>query len=253
MYFCTKLFLMQMQNTQNSGIDSILKNAFRYWNSTLVYQLLFSLIYFSIFMMITLVVGQKYGIIDQHFAIFQKAQGNFAMMQKDLQALQASSSFMSFSWYILGAIVFLYPLNIGFFQMYRKIDLKEKVTVLDLFAGYIGSNFIKFISFYLFWFIIYGYAMQTLVLGVVWVLITLFSAPLMFFMNKTILESIAINFKILKTNFIAVFVCTIVAILFKYVGILLFFVGFLFTFPFWNAMIYAMYQTFFSEKEEIKK
>lgn len=238
-----------MQNTSKPGIDIILKDAFRYWNSTLLFQIIFSLIYFSIFIIVFFTIGEKYGIIEQYISISKKAQGNYSMLQNEIQALQATSSFMMFSWWILGTLIFLYPLNIGFYQIYRKIDVKEDVGLHDLFAGYKGVNFIKFISFYLFWFIIYSYTISTFVLAIVWVFITIFSAPLMFFMNKTILETISLNFKVLKMFFVEITVCVIIAFLFKYAGLMVFLVGFIFTFPFWNAMIYSMYQKFFTEKE----
>jgi len=48
--------------------------------------------------------------------------------------------------------------------------------------------------------------------------------------------------------FVEIMVCVIVAFLFKYLGFALFLIGGLFTFPFWNAMIYSLYKTVFSEK-----
>jgi hypothetical protein len=89
---------------------------------------------------------------------------------------------------------------------------------------------------------------QTIILPFVWVMITLFVAPLMFFQNKTIFEGIALNWKALKLYFIEILVCVIVAFLFKYIGFTLFLVGGLLTLPFWNAMIHSLYKTIFDEK-----
>jgi hypothetical protein len=62
----------------------------------------------------------------------------------------------------------LSTLNVGFYKIYRKLDLKEKPQMNDLFAGYLGFDFFKFFGFYLFWMIIFTYANSLLILGIVW-------------------------------------------------------------------------------------
>ncbi|CEJ67744.1 hypothetical protein BN1195_00020 [Chryseobacterium oranimense G311] len=162
--------------------------------------------------------------------------------------IQANPGFQYFSWAIIGTSVFLYPLNLGFYQIYRKIDLNEKLELGDLLAGYNGINFFKYIGYYIFWLFVYIYTFQTIILAVIWIFVTILVAPLMFFNNKRIFEAIPLNLQALRTYFLEIFVCVIVAVIFKYVGFALFFVGGLFTFPFWNAMIYSLYKTIFSEK-----
>ena len=117
----------------------------------------------------------------------------------------------------------------------------------DLFAGYIGFDFFKFLGFYLFWIIVFTYANAFLVLGLVWVFITLFSIPLMFFMDVKTFEGVVLTVKALRKNFGIIVTGMLIATIFSLSGILLFGVGFLFTFPFWNAMIYALYQHIYKE------
>lgn len=95
---------------------------------------------------------------------------------------------------------------------------------------------------------VYRLTIPTLFLAVLWVMITVFVAPLMFFSNKRIFEAISLNIQALRKYFLEILVCVIVAVFFRYIGFTLFFVGGLFTFPFWNAMIYSLYKTIFSEK-----
>lgn len=128
------------------------------------------------------------------------------------------------------------------------MDIGEKPELSDLFAGYNGLNFFRYISYYIFWYFIYRFTFPTIILAVVWVCITMFVAPMMFFMNKTIFESLSLSFKALKVYFLEIIVCAMVAVIFKYIGFALFLVGGLFTFPFWNAIIYSLYKTIFSEK-----
>lgn len=240
---------MENKYPQKPGLDFILKQAFFYWNKTLIFQLMFSVLYFGIFFTSMFFFAEKFGVLEQQQQLIEAYQnGMDAYLAKAAELGQTDNS-RYFSYALLGTLVFLYPLNLGFFQIFRKIDLKEKIEISDLLAGYNGTNFFRYISYGLFWFLIYAMIFNTLILPVIWVCITIFVAPMMFFMNRTIFESISLNFKALKMYFLEIFVCVMVAVIFKYIGFTLFFVGGLFTFPFWNAMIYSLYKTIFSEKE----
>lgn len=241
---------MEQQNGQKPGLDIILKQAFYYWKSTILFQLVFSVIYFSIFFFVLSYTNMKYGIFDQYLAIYQENSTNITQFQTEIQKLSQSPEYESFYWYIIGTAVFLYPLNIGLLNIFRKKDLKEPIVLGDLFAGYRGVNFFKFASFYLFWIMTFSILGFTIILPFAWIFITFFSAPIMFFMNKSIFESISINFKAIKLFFIEILVGAIVAFLFRYSGMLLFFFGIMFTYPFANAMIYALYRNIFVEQKE---
>ncbi|WEK68712.1 MAG: hypothetical protein P0Y62_12730 [Candidatus Chryseobacterium colombiense] len=239
---------MQNKYPQKPGIDFILKQVFFYWNKTLVFQLMFSIMYFGIFMTVFFICNTKYEIISQMNEVSKYMQQGMKIYMEEFNKVIATENYQSFYLWMMGTSIFLYPLNIGFYQIYRKIDLNEKPELGDLFVGYSGLNFFKYVSFYIFWYCVFRFTAPTIILTVIWVMITLFAAPLMFFQNKTIFESIALNWKALKMYFIEIFVCVIVAFLFKYVGFAVFFIGGLFTFPFWNAMIYSLYKAVFSDK-----
>jgi len=85
-------------------------------------------------------------------------------------------------------------------------------------------------------------------LSPIWIIITIFVVPLMFFMNTPLLKSISYNLSALKVHFFPIIICLLVATLFKYLGFLFFGIGGLLTFPFTTAMIYALYSVVFSEK-----
>ena len=240
--------MMQSKYPQKPGIDFILKQAFFYWNKTLIFQLIFSILYFGIFLTVIFVADLKYDIINQYIETTKYAKDGAEIYASELAKLAATENFQMFSLAIIGTTIFLYPLNLGFYQIYRKIDLNEKLELGDLLVGYNGLNFFKYIGYYIFWFFIYRFTVPTVVLAIIWVAVTVFVAPLMFFTDKRIFEAISLNFKALKMYYVEILVCTIVAFLFKYLGFTLFLVGGLFTFPFWNAMIYSLYKSVFSEK-----
>ncbi|MHA6696739.1 hypothetical protein [Chryseobacterium sp. A301] len=231
---------------QKPGIESILKQAFSYWSRTLLYQVLFSLITFSVYIVVGYYFAVKYGIMDHYLSLSARLSESMESYQQGVQEMTLLPNFMTFYWIMIATAVFLYPLNLGFFKMYRKMDLGEKPALQDLFAGYQGINFFIFTSYFLFWILIYLYTIPTVILGFAWVLLTLFTAPLMFFMSRKLFETIPLNFKGLKRYPLEIFVCCIVALLFKYIGLFTI-VGAVFTYPFWNAMIYALYRRVFNE------
>ncbi|WP_294285323.1 hypothetical protein [uncultured Chryseobacterium sp.] len=239
---------MDSKYPQKPGLDFILKQAFFYWNKTLVFQLMFSIMYFGIFLTVLFMCDMKYGIMGEFNEVGKYMQDGMKAYVEQLNKLVATDNYQNFSLWIMGTTIFLYPLNLGFFQIYRKMDMGEKPELSDLFAGYNGLNFFRYVSYYIFWYFIYRFTFPTIILAVVWVCITLFVAPMMFFMNKTIFESLSLSFKAMKVYFLEIIVCVMVAVIFKYIGFALLFVGGLFTFPFWNAVIYSLYKTIFSEK-----
>lgn len=239
---------MEKKYPQKTGIDTVLKTAFGYWSSTLKFQVIFSLLYLSILFMVYYYFASKYGIIAQ-MQEASKSISDFSAYNAELMKISQAPEWYNLTLILMGTLVFLFPLNIGIFQIFRKFDLKEQLELADLFAGYRGINFFKYLSFFLFWFVIYTYTAPTIILGIIWVLITLFSAPLMFFMDKRFFETLQLNFKVLKNNLLEILVVVLVGFLFKYAGILLCGVGFLLTFPFMNAVIYTLYQKHFKEIE----
>ncbi|MCY0969682.1 hypothetical protein [Chryseobacterium wangxinyae] len=238
---------MQEKYPQKPGLDFILKQAFYYWNRTLLYQLMFSIIYFALFFSSIFFFADYFGIFEFNDELQIALQKGFNEYLQKSQELGKTENAVNFVYSVLGTIIFLYPLNLGFYQIFKMLDLKEPTELSDLFVGYRGLNFFRYMSYFIFWFFFYSLIAQTVILPVIWVIITLFVAPLMFFQNKTIFEGIALNWKALKMYFIEIFVCVIVAFLFKYIGFALFLVGGLLTFPFWNAMIYSLYKTIFEE------
>lgn len=245
---------MQQQYPHKAGIDFILKQAFSYWSKTFGLQLMFSIVYFGILMTVFFFLGIKYNIFAEMQTAYNDYQNvgksGLADFQTDMATILESEGFQYFILGLMAVRIFLYPLNLGFYQIYKKMDLKEEIRINDLFAGYIGINFFKFISFYIFWIFLYTIIGRTFILPVIWVMLTIFAAPLMFFENKRIIEIIAIGWKALKTNFLEIFVSVLVALIFCYAGLIVFFVGILFTFPFWNAMIYSLYKNILEQEKK---
>lgn len=240
---------MQSPYPQKAGIPFLINQAFSYWFKTLLFQILFSLIYFSIFLTVGYYFAAQYGILDSYLSLSEKLTQSLEVYQAGVREMMELPGFMTFYWIMIACAVFLFPLNFGLYYAYRKIDLGQKIVISDLFVGYQGIRFFAYISFYLFWLLIYQYAVATIFLGVVWVLITLFSAPLMFFVQKRFMETIPINFKALQRFPIEIIVCSFFALLFKYSGVITI-IGAIVTYPFWTAMIYVLYRKIFNEIKE---
>lgn len=240
---------MEKEYPQKVSIQEILKTAFSYWNRTLFYQMAFSLLYFSLFFLGYFYLFKYFGLWDQVSQNSDLLKTDFPAFNKKMEEVSKLPQTQSFLLGIFFLFALLNPLNVGFYKIYRKVDLKEKIGMNDLFAGYLGFDFFKFFGFYLFWMIVFSYANSLLLLGIVWIIITLFSVPLMFFMNVNTIEGIKLTVKGLKQDFTTILISVIIAALFSISGLLLFGFGFLFTFPFWHAMIYTLYQRFFKEND----
>ncbi|KIA90047.1 hypothetical protein [Kaistella jeonii] len=238
---------MENNDPRKSGIQQILKTAFWYWNKTLIYQLLYSLLYFSMFFLGYFYLFRYFGLWDEFAKYSDLVKTDIPAFNKKMEEIARLPQARNFGLAFFFLLALINPLNVGLYKIFRKIDLKEPVSMKDLFAGYLGFDFFKFFGFYLFWIIIFTYANALLVLGLVWVFITLFSIPLMFFMDVKTFEGIILTVKGLRKNFGMILIGMLIALLFSLSGFLLFGVGFLLTFPFWNAMIYALYQHIYKE------
>ncbi|MEC5394119.1 hypothetical protein [Bergeyella sp. RCAD1439] len=237
---------MQTNHSQGGGIGEILTQAFRYWSRTLFYQLFFTLIYGSILLLVVLYFSERLGIMAQYEALSLKMKQGMEAYMEGVKVLSKDPNYIRFNWIVLGTMVFLHPLNMGLLKIYRKMDEGERPELADLFAGYSGANFFIYLGFYLLWFMVYTNVLPTLFLGGLWVLATLFCAPLMFFMDKRLLEALKLSYKGVVRFPLEVLVCSFVAFAFKYFGVMTL-VGGLFTFPFWNAVIYALYRKIYNE------
>lgn len=237
---------MNTPSSNTTSIDKVLKNAFGYWKKTFLYQALYGFLYLSILFSVSLHFADYFGILDQYMNAIEASKQSGNIVQ-ELNKIAENENFLKFQGIQLATFSLLFPLQVGFFKMFRKIDLNEKFGMQDFLSGYTGINFFIYSSFYLFWYIIFGYAMSTVILGFVWIFITVFCVPLMFFENRRIFDSIGINLKILKQHFILIFVGLLVSFLFKiFIGITI--IGIPFIMAYGNAMVYAIYRAVYTEQ-----
>ncbi len=243
---------MEQDFSKNTSTEQVLKNAFGYWSKTLGYQFLYGLLYLSILMSVIFHFADTLGILEEYMKVIGKMQGGMVLTEEisqDIQKIALHPNFGKLQYIILATMVLLFPLQVGFFKMFRKIDLKEKFTIQDFLSGYTGVNFFIYASFYLFWYMTLQFALRLhLGFGIIWVLVTLFCVPLMFFQNKRIFGSIGMSFKVLKSDFGLVFLGVFVAFFFKLM-ISFTFIGIPFVIAFSNAMLYAIYQATLSKDE----
>ena len=238
---------MENIDARNSPLLSLLKTAFDYWKRTLMFQFVYSLLYFSLFMLGYFYLFQYFGLWEEFKNSSELVRTDLPAFNKKMEEISKLPQTRSFALTFFILLSLINPLNVSFYKIYRKLDLKEEVKMNDIFAGYLGFDFFKFFGFFLFWIIIFTYANALFLLGIVWIFITLFSIPLLFFMNVKTFEGIGLTIKVLRKNFSTCLICVLVAILFSVSGILLCGFGFLFTFPFWHAMIYTLYQNYYKE------
>lgn len=237
-----------MQNSPNKiDLMQIIREAVNYWLATLRYQVVFSIFYFSLLMILGTFAFNYFGLYNKVEAFSNLLMTDQEAFQKKSQELALTPEFQNFVTALIFIKALIFPLNIGLLQIYRNIDMKEEVTINDLFTGYMGQNFFRFLSYGIFANILYFIASSFFPLNFVWVLLSVFVSPLMLFANQGMLKAIQLNFKALQGNFVTIAVICLISIIFSYSGALFFGVGLAITFPFWNATIYVLYKTIFNE------
>ncbi|SDE50580.1 hypothetical protein [Riemerella columbipharyngis] len=232
-----------LKNYRKESMEAVIGNAFRYWYKTIFFQLIFSLIY-SIMLFIFISTAIKMLGLEETFHKFTLAvtkNSNPEAIAKKLERLLESQEVQYLMFFIIFIKALLYPLNIGFFRIYNNMDLGIRPRVSDLFEGFRGNNFPIFFGYYLFW-IVVSSLISYVNLGFVWVFFTFLISPILFFQKCGIIKAFKVNIQFLKIDFPMVLVGVLISLLFSYCGLLFFGIGLLLTFPFWNAMIYAVYK-----------
>lgn len=229
------------------SLDEIFKKAFFYWKSTLMFQFLVSALYFGI----TLYAGVQLTIYyfgDQMSFFTPELLAKPEVFFQKINQLLSTENGSYFQ--IITALIkaAMFPLNIGLFRIYTLIDENKTPRFSDLLDGYSGSNFFKFWGFAIFWNVVFQLGLSFLLPGILWVFITLFVSPLLYFTPMRMMEAINLSAKVAFANWSIILPCAILAFLFGYSGIFVFFIGFLFTYPFWNAIIYTLFKKYFNIK-----
>lgn len=241
---------MNQENLPKAKItlDEVINQSFKYWKATLSFQfvvtvLYFGIIFISLFQLVQYYFGDKLYIFTPELL---QDPIKFNLKIRELLATE-NGSYLQIVLSLLKASLF--PLFIGLFRVYTLIDEGKKPNLSEVLDGYKGSNFFKLWGYAIFWNVIFSFGNVILFhsrcfMGVSYC----FCRSVIIFTPMRMLEAINISAKVAWANWKIVLPCAIIAFLFSYSGFILFFVGFLFTYPFWNAIIYTLFKRFFSIK-----
>lgn len=239
-----------MNNSQpihKISLEEVFKKAFFYWKSTLFFQFVVTVLYFGI----TLYAGvqlSKYYFGDKMTQFTPELLSNTKEFLNRISQLMQSENGSYFQIALALIKAAMFPLNIGLFKIYTLIDEKKTPQFSDILEGYSGSNFFKFWGYAIFWGVVFQLGISFILPGVIWVFITLFVGPLLYFTPLRMMEAINLSAKVVFANWAVILPCAIVAFLFSYSGFMVFFFGFLLTYPFWNAIIYTLFKKYFNIK-----
>lgn len=226
---------------QKINLEQVIKDSFALWKSAMKYNVLFSLLHFGLLIAFTSGILIYTGILEKFMELYPSLLKNPEIFKQRLEALVQTPEFANYTLLTTICSGLVYPLHIGLLRIFYKMERKEEIFIGDLLEGYNGINFFKYASYYICWFIIYNYISQIFVgLGLLWVMLTLLIVPFMYFKGEPMGTAFVLNFQILKRNFLGIFSCVVVASLFNLLGVFVFLVGRLFTFPFWCAMVYIL-------------
>ena len=230
-------------NTQTRPeIGKVLTEAYQYWMRTLPYQLLFSVIYFSFIMFAGAYAFRYYGLFEEVNQFSQLMYTDFQAFIKKYEALMQTQNAIYFTMAVVVIKAVIFPLNIGFLKIYRKLDLGEPVVTSDLFAGFKGSNFFLFGIYAMFWNVINSYLLIFPPLCLLWIGLMLFVPGLVFYKGFNFLQAFKMSMSVFRQNIGLVLLASLAAIIISYCGVVIFFFGIFVSFPFWNAIIYVLYK-----------
>ncbi|RZJ45756.1 MAG: hypothetical protein EOO19_10900 [Chryseobacterium sp.] len=233
--------------TPKPEIGKLLTEAYEYWMRTIPFQFLFTVIYFSVTMFAGSYAFRYYGLFEE----IQKFQG---LISTDSQlfldkytALMQTENAILFLQVMMVVKAIIFPLNIGFLKIYRKLDLGEKLETGDLFAGFNGHYFFLFVIYSLVWSVINNFLS---IFTLIWIPMALFVPALIFFKGFNYFQAFKVSVQTFQRHIVLILIAVMVAILFSYCGVIMFFVGIFLTFPFWNAIIYVLYKHLIGDFEE---
>ncbi len=230
------------------SIEEVFKKAFFYWKSTLFFQFVVTVFYFGISLYAGVQLSLYYfGDKMNQFTpeLLVNTKGFFNKVNQLMQS--ENGSYFQIAISLIKAAMF--PLSIGLFKVYSLIDENKTPSFSDVLDGYSGTNFFKFWGFAIFWNVVFQLGISFLLApGVLWVLMTLFVGPLLYFTPMRMMEAINLSAKVAIANWSIILPCAMLAFLFGYSGIFVFLIGFFFTYPFWNAIIYTLFKKYFNIK-----
>lgn len=240
-----------MNENSSLSISAIVKKSLFYWSKTLKFQLLFSLIAISFYFVFIYVFLSKTGMLDY---VASLDPSDFSDKEFVAQytvhigtILQQNASFLAL--FVLLPFLLVFPLHIGMFQIFKKIDTEEKIQMSDLFVGYQGVAFFRYASYAFFWFsvnsllAVFQFTLLIYLAKLAWVALTLLVPAFLFFTNISTMQAISTSYQVVKKNVLLFISCALIAFLFRYAGFFVFVFGFLLTFPFWSAMSYALFRS----------
>lgn len=236
---------------QKISVSEVIAEALGLWRKAMKYNLLFSILYFGLLIFFTSVVMVYTGMYEKFAQLSNILAKNPEVFLKRAERLTQTPEFATYTLLITICSGLVYPLHIGLMNVLRKLTKNEEIIFNDLLDGYNGMNFFKYASYYICWTMIYKFLLGmpllwSILLGTFWVGITLFIVPIMYFKGEPMGAAMIWSAKIFKENFLSVVAGVIVAFLFSYLGLLLFGIGYLLTFPFWCSIVYVLYRQIFS-------
>ena len=233
--------------TPKPEIGNIISEAYQYWMRTLPFQLLFSVLYFTIFMFSSMYAFRYYGLFEEILKIQDLFYSDTKVFVEKYSEIMKTENAQYFAMVVMVIKSVIFPLNIGFLKIYRKLDLGEPPHISDLFAGFRGHYFFLFVIYALFWNIINNYL---LILFFIWIPMLLMTPSLVFFKNYNFFQAFRISVQVFRNNILLFIMATLASIIISYSGVLMFFFGIFVTFPFWNAVIYVLYKHFVADFQE---
>lgn len=231
------------------SIEKVFLEAVQRWRAVMLYNVLYSVLYYGLSIILSYAVFRYIGIWDKLMELYPILEKNPQVYANRLQSLLQMEEYATLPLLLLVITGVVFPLNVGMLNVLQKKSKSEPIEFNDLLDGYNGANFFKYATYYILWVMIYNsFAILSYMgwgLMFLWVIFTLMVVPIMYFRKEPLGLAIISSFQGVRSNFLLILVCTIIATIFSRLGLLMMLLGGIFTAPFWLAMIYTLYLKLF--------
>ncbi|WP_295841055.1 hypothetical protein [uncultured Apibacter sp.] len=235
-------------NGHNISVNKVLTDGFSAWKSTIFYGF-FCIIFSYLFNNLVSTILSNYlgtHMIELKFKNLVSQLNNDPRVLEEIISLYKTNP-MFINKIILSSfigILLLYPLNAGVVFCAHQIDKNGRTSFKDLISGYQGKKFIKLLGLQLIHIIIISISCLFLFLPIIYIVPGFILAGAFIIIDDVPLtKAISYSFKIVNMYFGKILLVLIFSYFFsKIFGILMCFIGLLFTLSYSNAIVYSIYR-----------
>lgn len=213
------------------------------WRKNIIYiaiknVVIFSILFFSSSILLTPEV--KIEINKLTPLLLQDAK----ILNTKLEALINLPEMQNLVFKFLLLVLLLQPLQVGLLECFKKTRAGEPRSVKDLFRGYMGADFFRYLSYFVIYSFLDGLASTHILLRLLLMLVTFLVLPIMHKYRLSSFAALSISLRVFSKKTLIILGVFAIAGLLNWSGIVFFGLGLVFTLGISTAVAYATTEHF---------